>query len=349
MCDRNQTILMGAGALGRKCLKGLRLLGREAVCFCDNNPALWGQSVEGLPVLSPSAAAERFADDHLFLICIWHPGKTGIKQLQRQLQQLGCRHIAPFSELFLEHPTLFLPHGLFDDPATLAQHRHRIDTAHELFEGPDKEEFDAQIRLRAEGHFAGLNDPVTGLQYFPDDLIQLHDSEYFVDCGAYNGDTLGDFLASSEGRFSKYVACEPDPANFTALQSKISDTRVTAHPVAVGHTRSVVPFLASGTDGSLIQSGAVTAVDCVPLDELLEGEQPTYIKMDVEGFEPDVLLGARETIRRCRPRLAVCLYHHGPHLWELPLLMKELQPESRLFIRPHLADGWDLVCYSIPS
>lgn len=347
--EANHAVLMGAGALGRKSAKGLRASGFEPVAFCDNNPALWGQTIEGLCVLSPAAAASKFAADHLFLICIWHPSKIGMKQRVKQLEDLGCRYIAAFAQVFLKYPEVFLPHGLFEDPSTLEEDNGRIEAAMRLFEGVDREEFKSQLRLRLQGDFAGLKDPVPGMQYFPDDLIQLGESEYFVDCGAYNGDTLDEFLTLSEERFHRYVACEPDPINFAALKSKVSESRITALPFAVGRTQSVVPFFASGTESSAVQSGAASFADCVSLDELLNGEHPTYIKMDIEGFEPDALLGARDTIRRCRPKLAVCVYHRGRHLWELPLLMKELQPQSRLYLRPHLADGWDLVCYSIPE
>jgi len=53
-------VLLGAGNLGRRTLRGLRTLGREVVAFTDNAPERWGAMVDGVPVLSPDEATRRF-------------------------------------------------------------------------------------------------------------------------------------------------------------------------------------------------------------------------------------------------------------------------------------------------
>ena len=73
-------------------------------------------------------------------------------------------------------------------------------------------------------------------------------------------------------------------------------------------TRATVYFNATGTELSTVGAGTLP-VDCVSLDESLENESPTLIKFDIEGFELEALAGARETIRRHTPILAVSAYH----------------------------------------
>jgi hypothetical protein len=89
-------------------------------------------------------------------------------------------------------------------------------------------------------------------------------------------------------------------------------------------------------------------VRCAPLDEVLEGVDVTFLKMDIEGAEPDALAGAAKLIARCRPVLAICVYHRQDHLWTIPLWIKRLVPEYRLYLRPHHEECWDLVCYAVP-
>jgi hypothetical protein len=35
-------------------------------------------------------------------------------------------------------------------------------------------------------------------------------------------------------------------------------------------------------------------------------------------------------------------------LWKVPLRIHDLLPAGHLLLRPHCADGFDLVCYAIP-
>ena len=85
-----------------------------------------------------------------------------------------------------------------------------------------------------------------------------------------------------------------------------------------------------------------------PLDSLLGDARPTFMKFDIEGAEVDALTGARQTIERQAPILAVCVYHQQDHLWRIPLLLREWRDDYALFLRPHNEEGWDLVCYAVP-
>src|SRR5439155_9310233 len=67
-------VLFGARKLGQLALAGLRHTGIEPCAFCDNNPALWGQSIEAVPVFSPADAARRFGDSAVFVIAVWGRG-----------------------------------------------------------------------------------------------------------------------------------------------------------------------------------------------------------------------------------------------------------------------------------
>ena len=72
--------------------------------------------------------------------------------------------------------------------------------------------------------------------------------------------------------------------------------------------------------------------------------------MDIEGAEFGALWGARKTIARHRPALAICLYHRPEHLWQIPLLVNEWYGgRARLFLRAHCYNGFELVLYVFPT
>jgi len=96
-----------------------------------------------------------------------------------------------------------------------------------------------------------------------------------------------------------------------------------------------------------VGSGGVV-VDCVALDEALGDRRTTYIKMDIEGSELDAVTGAAGIIRTSQPVLAICVYHHQDHLWRIPAAVAGLADEYRFYLRPHLLEVWDLVCYAVP-
>lgn len=64
----------------------------------------------------------------------------------------------------------------------------------------------------------------------------------------------------------------------------------------------------------------------VALDDFFAGKAPpTFLKLDVEGYEADVLQGGRATIARARDlRAAVCTYHRQEDESKLTALLHEL-------------------------
>jgi FkbM family methyltransferase len=335
-------VIFGAGNLGRRVARTL-----TPVAFCDNNRLLWGTSVNGIRVDSPAAAVRQFSNA-TFVVSIWHPSRTeGMIDRIAELQALGAQHVIPFTALLPDYGDVLLPHLLWERPHYYAAYSDEIARARELLDSTGREEFDRQIRLRMGDHSGQVIDP--GIQYFPADLLQFSDDEVFIDCGAYDGDTVAEFRKASKNHFSQLIAFEPDAANFDSLKAALNgDARISLRPYATGKARETVRFSVAGT-GSHIDSDGTCEVQVVPLDEVLCDVEPTYIKFDIEGSELDALEGARETISRSRPKLAVCLYHVPNHLWRIPLLLHELLPDSRLTLRTYNADGFECVCYCIPD
>jgi FkbM family methyltransferase len=356
----DRLVLFGAGGLGQRTLAGLRKLGVEPLAFADNARSLRGAFVDGLPVFSPAEAAERFAGRAAFVTCVWGQVDPALmdgrrqRELRGQLLGLGCEHVASFVDLYLKHPEVFLPYYAIGLPHGVLTHAESVRLAFGLMaDEPSRRAFLAHVAWRLFHDFGALPAPVDGPQYFPDALIRPDPGEVFVDCGAFDGDTLADFLAVRGDSFARYHALEPDPASFARLASAVARLpagvarRVLPRALAVGASRGMVRCEASGLSSSAVGRGEAE-VECVPLDGLLEGEVPTTIKLDVEGAEADALAGARRLIAGHAPVLAVCVYHRPADLWELPLLIHRLRPDYRLFLRPYREEVWELVCYAVP-
>ena len=349
-------VLFGAGGIGKKTAGGLRKVGIEPRAFADNNQTLWGTKVAGIPVFSPAEAAAKFCNDATFVCTIWRgEGREHMGDRMRQLADLGCRRVVPFGQLFWKYAEIFTPHYAFDLPDKVLRQRADVRKAFSLFRNrASREEFLAQLRWRLYLDFDRLPDPVAHAIYFPDDLVRWTPHETFVDAGAFDGDTIRTLLARPGQESAEVIAFEPDPANFQKLQkyaAKLPDcvrSNIEVRKQALGARREKLFFAASGTPSSMMASSGIE-VQVVPLDEVLGDRRCTTLKMDIEGAELDALEGARRCIRRDLPLLAVCCYHRQDHLWKVPLLIDSISDNYRFFLRPHLLEVWDLVCYAIPK
>ena len=352
----NGLILYGCGGFGKKVLKGLRKIGIEPIGFVESNQKLWGTFVDGLCIMSPEEAVKKYPDA-VFMLTIWsdvngHP----FGDVNSKLHSYGKVNLISFFYLFWKYPDVFLPYFSIDLPIKTIRDADLIKKCFSLFSDEiSKREFVAQIKWRLWADHEGLSEPVQYFQYFPDDLLEIYSDEVFVDCGAFDGDTLKNFLKKQKSGFGKYIGFEPDPLNFEKLNKFVSDLpkdireKIIVEPYAVSDTKKVIKFSSDGSvQSSFSESGNIN-VDCISIDEHLANEKITYIKMDAEGAEPEIISGAVATIKTHKPILAVSVYHQFDHLWVLPLAIEKISDDYQLFLRPHCKSSWDLVCYAIPK
>ena len=352
-------VLMGAGGLGRRTLAGLRRHGIEPLAFADNGIERLGTTLDGVAVLSPEGAAHRFGHRAAFVVTIWGANRPHrFAHSRDQLRAYGCDVVCSFPALFWKYSDALLPFYLQDLPSRLLDDHAEVRRSLDLWEDDaSRAEYLAQVRFRLNADFDGLSHPVAHPQYFPDDLLTWADDEWIVDGGAYDGDTVRMLSATYGSRFGHVLAVEPDPANFIRLQETVAALpaaargKVDCRQVALGSERRTLHLDATGTAASATSdapSAGTIAVSAETLDSLVEGSRVTFIKLDIEGFEVDALKGARKTIERHGPVLAVCVYHRQDHLWSIPLLLSSLRGDYAFFLRPHNEEGWDLVCYAVP-
>lgn len=330
-------VLFGAGGLGRKTLRGLRGVGIEPLALADNNQALQGRTVDGLTVLSPKTAAERFGRDAVFVVTIFMVSAPGaFEPVRSQLKALGCDKVLSFVPLFWKYPNEFLPHYAYDLPHRVPGAAPDIRAAWQLLEDDgSRREYLAQLRWRLDPEYGDIPAPASHTLYFAPDLYTRSEREVFIDCGGYAGDTVQSFLTYTGNQFAKIVSFEPDPANFERMAALVARQfthvaeKIILKQLAVGARSEVLHFDAQGAASSTFSQNGSLAVRSEPLDHELAGEAPTFVKMDIEGAEIGALEGAAQTIRKHRPILAISAYHVQDHLWRIPLCQRSVEVYQR--------------------
>lgn len=346
--EKPEIVLFGAGGLGRKVLSTLRSEGKEPLGFIDNKLA--GHTIEGLKVLSPSDGAQKWGPSACFVVTIWASWADTMREQIRSLRELGCETTTSFIPLLWKHPEL-LPHVQVDLPSRVLEQKEDIRRAFDLWEDEQsRTEFVAQLRWRLLGDFEELGDPLRD-QYWQRDLIHLCGDSVFVDAGAFDGDTLAQFVDFTGGKFRRAYLFEPDRQNRSVINDRLKAlpedirSRVEVFGFAVAEREFDVSF-DGGAGASSAPGSGTDVVHCVTLDHALP-EPPDLIKYDIEGFELLGLSGTRRIIAEHSPYLTVCAYHTQSHLWEIPLLIHSMNPNYGFYLRPH-GQIWETVCYAVP-
>jgi FkbM family methyltransferase len=191
-------------------------------------------------------------------------------------------------------------------------------------------------------------------QYFPPGVVTFAQEGVVVDGGGFDGDTLRSFAAHNPDARNPYYAFEPDPSNYARLVASGARYAGPFFPVnaGLGATEATLAFSAGGgMDSTFTGGGPGVANLSVPVHAIdrffPDGTRTTFIKMDIEGMEPEALRGAEETIRAHAPTLAICVYHRPEHLWEIPQLVRGWRPDYRLYLRHYSTNMSETVMYAV--
>lgn len=240
----------------------------------------------------------------------------------------------------------------FFDYNFIKEHAAKIqETYNMLSDKESKEVFLAFINAKISGDPRGLYYLAKFNQYFPG-IIALGNNESLVDCGAYDGDTILNFLDKVNNKYHKIYAFEPDKDNYKQLQKTIS--RFHIKDIETFNTgcwsgKKVVRFKGENNVRSSVSLSGGSSVNVDKIDNIIRGRKVTYIKMDIEGAELEALRGAKNVIKHNKPKLAICVYHKPNDLISIPQYIKGLVGDYKFYLRQHQFVSWDMVLYALPK
>jgi FkbM family methyltransferase len=158
-----------------------------------------------------------------------------------------------------------------------------------------------------------------------------------LDCGANVGVTLRRWLDAGA---SKIVAIEPAPENIFVLKrnfaAEIVSGRVILYPKGVWDKEEVLTlqvdpqnsaadsFVIHREGGKEVMQIPVTTIDKLVAE--LNLDRVDFIKMDIEGAEQRALAGARDTLAKYHPRLALASYHVPDDPEKFPQIIRAVWP-----------------------
>ncbi len=355
MAGNGSVVLFGAGQTGRCIAARLPESLRSRLLFMDETPHKQGTFVDGIKVLAPDEVLAEVGPDAPIVVCIYQNGHRFLKTRER-LAQLGFKAVFPAVLLAWRHPDSLLPFFGFPVPEQIEAGIARYSALFELFqESQSRACLVGQLALRLQLDFE--TEEVSGsASDLPKPVeLALSKSYVYVDCGAYDGDSIERLLTSELPTPKRIEAYEPDEANFQQLQAYCQQLPaglrqgISLNQAAVGEVDGTAAFEQAGNSSShLSEDGDAPKVKVVALDDRLNSAERHFIKFDVEGAEASALRGCRRLIRQSSAILAISVYHRPNDLLELPAQLLALNPDYQLFLRSHDVEGIDTMLYAVP-
>ncbi len=189
--------------------------------------------------------------------------------------------------------------------------------------------------------------------YF-NDLVRDCGITVLLDCGAYDGDSIHDFISLFPD-YEKIMAFEPDLSNVRKIlerekREKIRDLLVLQK--GVWDETTELFFEADGKSSSHFSDSGTVTVPVIRLDEIKDDTSDhVLIKMDIEGSELAALHGAEALIREKKPCLTICVYHREEDLITIPQYIESIAGNGvySYHLRFHGPDLSELVFYAVPK
>lgn len=257
-----------------------------------------------------------------------------------------------FDKMAAEHEFYAPDLPLFGDQrfdiSLLEERADEIATAWSLLaDEQSRKVFENVIRYKISGKINYLREIETDKSEIYTELIKVTEKEYYLDLGAYDGDTVRELLQYTNGKFGSIIAVEPDPKNFKKLINKTPQAECINK--GVYSFCGELSFSTEASRNSSVSKSGKRVIQVDTIDGIVNGREASYIKMDVEGSEKAALIGGRETFARCRPRMLISAYHRMWDIFELVNLAGELLPGYKLYLRhqPYVPN-WETNIIAIP-
>lgn len=329
-------VIFGSGACGHRIFNLLCSYHKKILCFCDNGMAGTIDKSTGIKIVCPEELKD-FASNPTILVCVGSEGAC--QSICQQLLSLGLEK----AQIHMMNEYFYWQTGEY-----LASNIEKYKKAYLLLD----DEFSKTVyleKMKKAFLLSGISSIVSPdkEEYF-DEKIILTDNEMFIDCGGFDGDTSVRFVKQCGGKYRGIVIFEPEQCKEEAIAKNMRNDPYELYQAGVWSKNAKLSFDARGTSSSHIsEQGNGCVIETAALDETVYDKKPTFIKMDIEGAEQEALKGCKRIIQDYKPKLAICIYHKPEDLFEIPIMIKEMNPAYKLYVRQY-ADAWyDTVLYAV--
>lgn len=342
MNEKRPILLYGMGNGADKILLVCERLGIKVSGVFASDGFVRNKTFHGMQIRSFSESKEIFGEDIVVLLSF----ATSLPDVLENIEKIASQ-----VELYAPDVPVY-GENLFDEEF-LSDNFDKFEEAYSLLaDERSKELYEDIIKYKISGNISYLSKTDAEEDYMRDVLSAERFTSY-VDAGAYKGDTILRQKIYSP-HLKKIFAVEPDPSTYKKLCAcfENNETPPTAFNCGLSDVEKETTFHGGGGRGSTVNAKGKKIISLNKLDSLLADSKNKidFIKYDVEGSEYEALCGSAETIKLSRPALLVSLYHRSEDLFKLPLLIRDIYPDVRFYLRRTRGiPAWDINLLVVPN
>ena len=341
-----KVILYGAGIDGIKVFAELENYQVEVIAFFDMRADLL-KNIKDIPVFKPDYnIVTENEKAYIPVVLTVKPFKPVTDAITKTLVENGYKNIIKATDMFEFYSFTKKDISEFDKINSSI-----IECAQLLEDEESYKIYRGFIASHATKQYDTFSTPTQNTKYFDSDFDENKGYQRYIDCGAFDGDTLRD-LNQLKGKVEKVALFESDMSTFKELLKTIGDDsqlyagEMSLYPCGVW-SDTVKLRANNGMElNSHISDDGDDIIQCVAIDQVLKGFNPTFVKIDVEGAEYQALTGARNTITENKPDMVISLYHDLRDIWELPLFIKSWDLGYKFYIRVYGKGGNATMLYA---
>ncbi len=234
------------------------------------------------------------------------------------------------------------------DRKFLEEHTEEINFAHSLLADDfSRKIFEGYVNFQFGGRIEILEEIETPESEIYEKVLKFNKEETFIDIGAYRGDTVEKFMKQTNGEYKNIVAAEPDYKTYQKL-IKNCETLKNFKGVNAAITGVDGEIGFSSLAGRQSAVGGENMIKSLSLITLCQGVEPSFIKIDSEGCELEILTGGKDILKKIKPKLNIAAYHKSEDIFKLPILINEINPEYKIHLRHHpYIPAWDTLFYCV--
>jgi FkbM family methyltransferase len=341
--------IFGAGSTALKVKKVLQDKGK-IICSFIVSSALSDQQIEGIQI-TPLTDYSEFDTNLPVIVAVFNREPNAfLPEIIIKLKALGFSKIITYPEFESFFPEQLHDNYWLTDKKFYNENIQEFIDVLSLFNDPVSiNNYSLIIEYIKTFDPLLLKYPDFEDQYFPKDINVWNGEGAFYDLGSYDGSNILDAFRE-KGLLELVVAFEPDLNNFQKIINNSllqnSAKQLFLYPCGVWSETTFLKFSAGTGESSFYNESGRQLISVVKIDDVLHAK-PGYIKLDVEGAEINALLGAKNTICKHKPSLAISIYHHPDHFYSIPKLVSSWNLGYKFYVRMHGNNLFDTVLYCI--